>query len=158
VDVPLAEVTERFRELYLGTSEKAGLRESERLLVDRELLERLAVRLPLGIVTGRPRKEAAWFLERTEISHLFGATVCLEDGPLKPDPEPVRLALKRLGVQRAWMVGDTPDDIRASAAAGVVPLGIVAPGDDLSNASSSLRNAGAAVVLDGLNVLEELLP
>ena len=68
------------------------------------------------------------------------------------------MALSRLGVLRAWMVGDTPDDIRSSAAAGVVPLGIVAPGDDPTKAGPSLRDAGAAVVLDDLTNLEELLP
>ena len=42
----------------------------------------------------------------------------MEDAPPKPDPQPVRLALARLGVERAWLVGDTPDDMRAARAAG----------------------------------------
>ncbi len=158
VEVPLDEVTRRFQEIYLGTPTKPGLRESERLLVDRDLLRRLAARRPLGIVTGRPRAEARWFLDRTGISDLFAAVVCLEDGPLKPDPEPVRIALERLSVERAWMVGDTPDDLLAAKAAGVLPLGIVAPGDDPANAVPALRDAGAAIVLDDLTDLEELLP
>ena len=158
VEVSLEEVTRRFQETYLGTPEKAGLRESESLLVDRELLERLAARRPLGIVTGRPRDEAVWFLEKTGIADLFGTLVCMEDGPLKPDPEPVRIACERLGVGRAWMVGDTPDDIRAAQGAGVIPFGIVAPGDDPAQAGPSLRAAGAAAVLNDLTILEELLP
>jgi len=158
VEVSLEEVTRRFQESYLGTPEKAGLRESESLLVARELLERLAARRPLGIVTGRPRDEAVWFLEKTGIADLFGALVCMEDGPLKPDPEPVRIACERLGVGRAWMVGDTPDDIRAARGAGVIPFGIVAPGDDPTQAGPSLRAAGAAAVLNDLTILEELLP
>ena len=81
VDVSLEEVTRRFQEVYLGTAEAPGLRESESLLVDRGLLERLAGRLPLGIVTGRPRDEATWFLEKVGVSDLFGAVVCMEDGP-----------------------------------------------------------------------------
>ena len=158
VEVPLDDVTARFQELYLGTPEKPGLRASERLLGGRDLLEKLAARLPLGIVTGRPRAEAIWFLDRAGISDLFGAVVCLEDGPLKPDPAPVRTALTLLGVRRAWMVGDTPDDIRAAAAAGVLPVGIVAPGDDPPQATQALRDAGAATVLNELHDLEELLP
>ncbi|MCH8180284.1 MAG: HAD-IA family hydrolase [Proteobacteria bacterium] len=158
VEVPLEDVIEHYQAIYLGTPQKPGLRESERLLVGRDVLERLAARLPLGIVTGRPRAEATWFLDRTGISDLFGAVVCLEDGPLKPDPEPVRVALARLGVERAWMMGDTPDDLRAAAAAGVLPVGIVAPGDDPSNALPALRDAGAATVLDHVTNLEELLP
>jgi len=158
IKVSLDDVTVRFQELYLGTAKVPGLRKSERLLVDRVLLERLASRLPLGIVTGRPRDEATWFLEKAGILDLFGCVVCLEDGPLKPAPEPVQEALSRLGVERAWMVGDTPDDVRAAVAAGALALGIVAPGDDPTRAAQALREAGAATVLAALNHLEELLP
>ncbi|HXE81752.1 MAG TPA: hypothetical protein VN513_00320, partial [Gemmatimonadales bacterium] len=69
----------------------------------------------------------------------------------------VRLALTKLGVQRAWMIGNTPDDVRAAAGAGVTPLGIVAPGDDVVATSTALTEAGAARVLDDVTDLEELL-
>jgi len=114
--------------------------------------------LPLALVTGRPREEAGWFLERMKIADLFRAVVGMEDAALKPDPAPVRLALERLGVRRAWMVGNTPDDIRAAVGAGVVPLGVVAPGDDLTATAAALTDAGAARVLDRVADLEELLP
>ncbi len=158
VEVALDDVTERFQQIYLGTPGAPGLRESERLLVDQSALARLAERLPLAIVTGRPRDEAAWFLNRTGISELFATVVCLEDGPVKPDPAPVRLALSRTGAERAWMVGDTPDDLWAARDAGALPLGIVAPGDDPDHAAPALREAGAAIVLDDVARLEELLP
>jgi phosphoglycolate phosphatase-like HAD superfamily hydrolase len=109
-------------------------------------------------VTGRPRDEARWFLERMGIADLFRAVVCMEDAARKPDPAPVRLALARLGVRRAWMIGNTPDDVRAAAGADVVPLGVVAPGDDLAATAAALADAGAARVLDQLADLEELLP
>ena len=154
----LETVTARFQALYLGTNGSPGLRERERLIVPRALLAGLAKRLPLAVVTGRPRDEARWFLERAEIADLFGAVVCMEDAACKPDPAPVRLALTRLGVRRAWMVGNTPDDVRAAAGAGVVPLGVVAPGDDVAATNAALIDAGAARVLDQLADLEELLP
>jgi phosphoglycolate phosphatase-like HAD superfamily hydrolase len=56
------------------------------------------------------------------------------------------------------MVGNTPDDIRAAAGAGVVPLGVVAPGDDVTATAAALTGAGAACVLDRVTDLEELLP
>jgi HAD superfamily hydrolase (TIGR01548 family) len=154
----LETVTGRFQELYLGTNGSPGLRERERLIVPRALLERLFKRLPLAVVTGRPRDEARWFLERMEIADLFRAVVCMEDAARKPDPAPVQLALERLGVRRAWMLGNTPDDIRAAAGAGVVPLGVAAPGDDLTATAAALTGAGAARVLDRVADLEELLP
>jgi len=154
----LETVTARFQALYLGTNGSPGLRERERLIVPRALLAGLAKRLPLAVVTGRPREEARWFLERAEIADLFGAVVCMEDAARKPDPAPVRLALTRLGVRRAWMVGNTPDDVRAAAGAGVVPLGVVAPGEDVAATTAALIDAGAARVLYQLADLQELLP
>jgi phosphoglycolate phosphatase-like HAD superfamily hydrolase len=113
--------------------------------------------LPLAVVTGRPREEARWFLDREGLTPLFRAVVCMEDAPRKPDPAPIRLALSRLGVTRAWMVGNTPDDVRAAAGALVVPLGVVAPGDDIAPTAAALTDAGAARVLDQIADLEELL-
>jgi HAD superfamily phosphatase len=156
--VDLEMVTARYQSLYLGTGGGLGLRERERAIVSRAVLERLSHRLPLAIVTGRPRDEARWFLARAGIADLFGAVVSMEDGPRKPDPAPVRLALTRLGVRRAWMVGNTPDDLRAAAGAAVVPLGVVAPGDDIPATTAALSGAGAARVLDQVADLETLLP
>jgi len=158
VSADLESVTACFQALYLGTPGTPGLRERERLIVPRALLARLAQRLPLAVVTGRPREEARWFLEREGIADLFHAVVCMEEAARKPDPAPVRLALARLGVRRAWMVGNTPDDVRAAASADVVPLGVVAPGDDRSATAAALADAGAARVLDQVADLEELLP
>ena len=122
------------------------------------MLSGLADRLPLAIVTGRPREEAEWFLEREGLTDLFQAVVCMEDGPLKPDPAPVRSAASSLGVERAWMIGDTPDDIRAAAAAGAVPIGVVAPGPDPEASAMALREAGAATVIATVDDLMQLLP
>jgi len=158
VEASLEAITEVYQEVYLGTSTSAGLRESERLLVARDILSSLSDRLPLAIVTGRPREEAEWFLEREGLTDLFQAVVCMEDGPLKPDPAPVRTAASRLSVERAWMVGDTPDDIRAAAGAGVVPIGVVAPGPDPATSAAALREAGAATVLAAVDDLMELIP
>jgi len=156
--VDLSSVTARYQSLYLGTNGTPGLRERERAIVPRAVLERLAKRLPLAVVTGRPREEARWFLEREGLAPLFGAMVCMEDAARKPDPAPVRLALTKLGVQRAWMIGNTPDDVRAAAGADVVPVGIVAPGDDLTLTTAALTDAGAARVLEHVADLEEILP
>jgi phosphoglycolate phosphatase-like HAD superfamily hydrolase len=97
------------------------------------------------------------FLEAHDLTSMFRVVVCMEDAPLKPDPAPVRLALKALGVSRAWMLGDTPDDIRAARGAGVVPLGILPPGGgDLRR--QALESAGAGAILNGIEELEEMIP
>ena len=158
VEMSLDDVTEAYQRAYLGSPTSPGLRESERLLVPGDVLSRLADRLPLAIVTGRPREEAEWFLDKEGLTDLFRAVVCMEDGPLKPDPAPVRAAASRLGVERTWVVGDTPDDIRAAAGAGAVPIGVVAPGPDPTASAAALRDTGAATVLDAIEDLLELLP
>ena len=76
----------------------------------------------------------------------------------KPDPAPVRKALEKLGVERAWMVGDTVDDIKSARAAGVLPIGVIGPPDEPAAAESALAFAGAGRVISSLKELEELLP
>lgn len=156
VEVSLDEVTARFEALYQGTEQAPGLYRHERLLFPREALERLAARLPLAVVTGRPRADAERFLREHDLSALFEAVICMEDAPLKPDAAPVRLALQRLGKRAAWLVGDTPDDMRAARAAGVVPLGFHTDASEPTRAA--LTAAGAARMLDDLEALEALLP
>jgi histidinol-phosphate aminotransferase len=156
VDADLAEVIERFEALYQGGDGQPGLKTAETALVDRETWRRWASLLPLAVVTGRPRRDAIEFLERFDLADGVSALVTREDGPLKPDPAPVRIALEALGVTRAWMVGDTPDDLAAARGAGVVPIGVIAPGDDPRSARERLR--GAARILDKTTDLEEMLP
>ena len=157
LDVSFDDVYERYQEFYIGTNDRPGLRETETLLVEPGVLRKLSERVRLAVVTGRPRAEAEWFLEKVEIRSLFESVVCLEDGPNKPDPTPVRIAMQQLGVSKAWMIGDTPDDVRAAAAAGVLPLGILAPGADPDTHKAALIEAGAVTVLDDVASLLELL-
>jgi phosphoglycolate phosphatase-like HAD superfamily hydrolase len=82
----------------------------------------------------------------------------MEDAPAKPDPAPVRLALERLGVQRAWMLGDTPDDLVAAKAAGVLPVGVVPPGEESESSRATLDRAGAWCVLPTTEKILEVLP
>ncbi|MEZ6015206.1 MAG: TIGR01548 family HAD-type hydrolase [Planctomycetota bacterium] len=160
----LAEVTARFEGLYQGTPQAPGLAATETLLAPRALFERLRARYRLAVVTGRPRRDAARFLAEHGLADLFPVVVTREDAPLKPDPAPVTRALTALGVTRAWMVGDTPDDVRAARAAGVVPIGVLAPPTSslaepaaAARSRATLTASGAARVLDSVNELETLL-
>jgi HAD superfamily hydrolase (TIGR01548 family) len=158
VTVGLDEVTERFEALYQGSAETPGLRRFETPLIDRRALERMAAARPLGVVTGRPRADAERFLSEHGLGDCFSAVVCMEDAPPKPDPGGVRRALDELGVDTAWMVGDTPDDLRAAAAAGVLPVGVTAPGDEAVGSREALQQSGAAFVLENPSDIEKELP
>jgi histidinol-phosphate aminotransferase len=150
VDAPFDIVRDRFELIYQGEGGD-GLKRHERLMVDATRLEAWAERLPLAVVTARPRKDAQEALDRFGIGHVFSEVVAREDAALKPDPAPIRLALERLGVSRAWMLGDTIDDLLAARGAGVLPI-TVTTGDDEEGVLS-----GAARVLASVSDLEEVL-
>jgi histidinol-phosphate aminotransferase len=143
VETSLAEAREAYERAYQG-----GLFELERAQISCARLEGLAERWPLGIVTGRPRRDAQRFLERFGIAGCFRVLIAREDAALKPDPSGVRLALERLGVERAWMFGDTPDDLAAALAAGAAAIGVLPPGcPDPQRRAALLAARGAARVL-----------
>jgi histidinol-phosphate aminotransferase len=151
VDVSFETVRDEFEGIYQGRGGEAGLKMREQLLVSPELLESWSTRYRLGIVTARPRADAAEFLDRFDVRRFFTTVVTREDAASKPDPAPVRLALSRLGVERGWMFGDTVDDSTAARGAGVVPIGVAVPGDDRSVLAASAR------IVDSINEIEEIL-
>ncbi|MFT5461957.1 MAG: histidinol-phosphate aminotransferase [Planctomycetota bacterium] len=157
VEVSLAEVTSRFEGLYQGIEGKQGLKDREVPCAPTALLTAWAKRYSLAVVTGRPRADALEFLRRYQLQDLFKAIVCREDTTLKPSPDPVLLALKLLSCERAWMLGDTPDDLVAARTAGVVPIGVIPPGGNEENAARALSANGAAHILRQTADLKELL-
>ena len=131
-DVTLEQVTETFEEFYQGTDSSEGLYKLEALIPTRDTLEKLRKRSKpgMGIVTGRPRKDCMTFLKNHGIEDLFDAHYCMEDGPSKPDPFPVRKCCELLGVEpskKVILIGDTPDDISAATSAGISGVGVTTP-------------------------------
>jgi len=115
-------------------------------------------RVPLAVVTGRPRHDAYQFLNQHDMVHFFKKVVCMEDGPLKPNPAPVLIAKEALQITGTCiMIGDTPDDIRAAKGANVIALGILAP-QEIGNTEMKqvLFDAGADYVLQDLQELRFL--
>jgi len=94
----------------------------------RETLERLAARgVRQGLVSSgdgfRVRRE----LLTLGLDGFFGAVVCGGETPhRKPDPEPLLVALDRLGVPpaAAAYVGDSPEDMAMAKAAGAFAVGV----------------------------------
>jgi pyrophosphatase PpaX len=81
----------------------------------------------LGIVTAKRRQTVELAFARIPIEHLFETVVGGDETKKhKPDPEPLLLALERLGAapDEAVYVGDAPFDIKAAKAAGLYSVGV----------------------------------
>ena len=81
----------------------------------------------LGIVTAKRRQTVELAFARIPIEHLFETVVGGDETKKhKPDPEPLLLALDRLGAPpgEAVYVGDAPFDVQAAKAAGLYSVGV----------------------------------
>jgi HAD superfamily hydrolase (TIGR01548 family) len=146
---PRREVERRFQQLYLGARGKPGLYRREQWLFPLAGLKRLAARFPLGIVTGRPRAEANLALKRSGAGRYFRAVITMDDvRRKKPDPAPIRAALKKLRVDRAWMVGDGPADLLAARRAGIAAVGVRGNGASAARRDGDLRAYHPLAVLN----------
>jgi pyrophosphatase PpaX len=89
----------------------------------RDLLAELKKRAySLAVVTSRLPATTAEGLEKYRLTEYFDLIVTCDDcKKFKPDPEPVLVALERLGKkpEEALMVGDTRNDILCARGAGV---------------------------------------
>jgi pyrophosphatase PpaX len=81
----------------------------------------------LGIVTSKRARMVALAWDVLPLHGLFDVVITADDTDRhKPDPEPIRIALERLGADAgsAAFVGDAPFDIQAGNAAGVHTVGV----------------------------------
>jgi phosphoglycolate phosphatase len=126
-------------------------RENTRLLPDaREVLETLHDRgIRLAVATNKLGRFSREIFEHFEMEKLF--TVIVGDGDVpqnKPDPEMLRLAMEKMGVEkeRTIFVGDSVIDIQTGKNAGVRVFAVPAGNTDRRD----LENAQPAVMLDRL--------
>ena len=102
-----------------------------------------------AIITGRPKLEANDGIKQLGIkpNHLISADDVKQQ---KPSPEGINWVKNECKKSRMWFCGDTVDDMQAGLAGDCLCIGI---GTDAEN----LYAAGADIVLQNINQLEELL-
>ena len=86
-----------------------------------------AAGLSTGLVTSGSRARIERDLSKLSAATLFDVLVCSEDAAhKKPHPDPLNRALARLGVspEHAACIGDSPEDVEMSRAAGVFSVAI----------------------------------
>jgi pyrophosphatase PpaX len=111
----------------------------------------------LGVVTSKRRRTVDLAFAVLPIERFFDAVVTSGDTERhKPNPEPVLLALERLGADpaAAAFVGDSPFDVRAGKAAGVFSVGVSWGG---LHSDERLVEAGADVVVHSPEDLLDVL-
>lgn len=118
--------------------------------------------VPWGIVTNKPRYLAEQLLEKMQLHERCTVLVCPDDvSRPKPDPEPMYLALEKLGIPRGGAasvlyVGDHIRDIEAGRAAGMPTIlaayGYIPPEDQ-----KSLKKWNASYIVETPRQLEQLL-
>jgi phosphoglycolate phosphatase-like HAD superfamily hydrolase len=125
----------------------------------RELFEKLtSMGLRVGIATSARGDELERLLEVARVRDLVDEHTTSDDvDASKPEPDVVQVALNKLRCrpEQAIMVGDTPYDIQAAAAAGVASIGFRCGGwrdGDLRGASAIYD--GAAEMLERFNPAE----
>jgi HAD superfamily hydrolase (TIGR01509 family) len=87
-----------------------------------DVVKELHKKYPLGIVTNRVRGHIFETPEMKEIETLFTGVVGYEDTEKhKPDPEPLFLSAKKMGVapNKCVFIGDAETDMQAGQAAGM---------------------------------------
>jgi len=151
-EIALESVIKQFQRFYLGTSSTMGLIENEHTLIFAETLSILK-QTTLAIVTGRPRAEAELGASMLKLDCDIVSIDDVSDG--KPAAESILLAMKNTAAKICWMIGDNVDDILSALNAGVIAIGINHIGT--KNNEQTLYRAGANIVLNNINEVEQLL-
>ncbi|MBN1224990.1 MAG: TIGR01548 family HAD-type hydrolase [Candidatus Aminicenantes bacterium] len=157
--VPQKEIIDVFQDIYLGKSFD-GLIRNEKWLMHRDLLDQMTASYPTGIVTGRPKMEATYVLNRFDVKDCFSVLITMDDVPAdknKPDPYGIILAMQRLSASSAYYIGDTVDDMVAAKKAGAIPIGVVSSGNDPKTQEDVLLRSGASRVLRSVNDIAEVI-
>lgn len=163
VEVDYQTVVDRFNELFFGTVSEdgipSGLMAREQWIPRAGLMESLQAKYALAIFTGRLREEAEMTLRRfargLRFSPLVGAAD-VQNG--KPHPEGLEKIRAGHPDTELWYVGDTVDDARSAAGAGVPFVGIAAPNVAFRPRLLELfEEQGAAAVIEDVNQLPEVL-
>jgi HAD superfamily hydrolase (TIGR01509 family) len=122
----------------------------------RPLLDHLAARYPLAVVSTRSRGAALAFLAQHALGDHFREVVTQESTRrLKPHPEPIRFAAAALELapEDCIMVGDTTVDIHAARRAGAWAVGVLCGFGE----EDELRRAGAHLILPSTSDLLEIV-
>ena len=155
-------IVNEFQRRYRGNDWDGFIME-ESPIIDTATLKELKDRgHVLGIVTGRPRDEANWALDRFGWRKFFSLLVPQEkqDDRKKPDPFPLLYALGivrgaglSVHAEDSVYIGDSVDDMVAARAAGMSAIGFIPPYLNPDTHGKLLLDRGAHVIVTDPDML-----
>lgn len=159
VNVELDEVTKVFQDMFFNPNNEGskGLIDNEKLLIEREVFEKLSDSYDFCVFTGRPFEEAVYSLEKFGILKYFSKIISQDDiekEKRKPHPEGLNRIKKEVIYNEICYFGDTIDDIYSGVASSTLTYG-VAQKD--SQSAKILLEAGADDIIYDISKLDEFL-
>lgn len=123
-NIPYEKVKDYFQKIYLGDGKNTGLINEETLLISKGQLTKLKKKYKkMGIVTGRPKDEAQYVINRFDLGKLFDVLITKDDTLReKPFADPIIKAMQMIQCKRPVYIGDSPSDVVASGLAGIPSL------------------------------------
>jgi HAD superfamily hydrolase (TIGR01509 family) len=121
-----------------------------------KMLERLAPRYPLALITARDERRTRFMLDQLGLAPFFRVVVSAQTAPhTKPYPDPVHWAARafNLPAENCLMIGDTTVDIRAGKRAGAQTVAVLCG----FGQRDELTRAGADLILNHTAELETAL-
>jgi HAD superfamily hydrolase (TIGR01549 family) len=118
------------------------------------LLDSLAARFPLSVVSARDENTTLNFIDQFELRRFFRAIATSQTCEhTKPYPHPILWAAEQMGIAPAncVMIGDTTVDVVAGRAAGAQTIGLLCG----FGTEKELRRAGADLILPDLAALQD---
>ncbi|MFB6082240.1 MAG: TIGR01548 family HAD-type hydrolase [Halanaeroarchaeum sp.] len=166
-----------FQQLYLGsdryeafegdpaTVDATGYIADEPVIVTRETIDDLTRRFAVGILTGRPEREAEYALDRVGLAVPDERRFTMDDWEEgKPHPRALVTIAERCGASAVAFVGDTLDDVRTAQNAADADgtrtyygIGVLTGGLTGASGRETYETAGADAVVDSVNDLPGLL-
>jgi phosphoglycolate phosphatase-like HAD superfamily hydrolase len=175
-----------FQEIYLGDTlfrstynmdaevyRAEGFIRREKVLIDRQLLEKLVHNNVLAIATGRPRAEAEYALKHFRLNQFFSRVLTLDDclaaekrifqqdgrtvSLSKPNPFMLDAIAAdcREPFHNFYYIGDMPDDMLAAAGttSKCKGIGLLLTAPDKKSLTKDLTAAGADYIIDSFDAL-----
>ncbi len=171
-----------FQELYLGADlferiygepailiQSTGYAEHESLVVDHDVLAQISQKLPLGVVSDRPRIEVERSLKAHKVEQFFQVLITLDEirqekGKPVPDPWPLLGASQQLLPSKQGItayVGANVGDIQAAKAANettpFTAIGCLIDTRDKAALREAFEKNKANMILGHPNNLKELI-